>query len=152
MLVPKLELTPYRFWDSPIWKSIRGVHESVHMGIAFLFFFQSCTRLAFSHQKLRYQRHGAPLHNDDDKQQQRRITMTKNNNDNEQQRRQTTTTMSNNDNDEQQRRRTTTTTNNDGNKQRQRRTTTTTNNDDNDVNDKETWGGSYTTISISHGK
>ena len=51
---------------------------------------------------------------------------------------------------------TTTTTNNDDDKQRRRRTTTMTNNDDDvdddDVDDKEIWGGSNTTISISHGE
>ena len=43
-------------------------------------------------------------------------------------------------------------TNNDDGEQRRQQTTMTTNNDVDDVNDKETWGGSNTTISISHGE
>jgi hypothetical protein len=48
-----------------------------------------------------------------------------------------------------QRTRTTTITNNDNGEQRRRRTTMTTNNYDDDVDNKETWGGSNTTINIS---
>ena len=68
VLVPKLEWTPNRFWDSPIWnidkslpKLIRGV-PVLKWGLLFWCFLQPCTRLAFSHQKLRqFQCYGAPL-------------------------------------------------------------------------------------------
>ena len=61
---------------------------------------------------------------------------------------QTTTTTNNNGNKRQQQQ--TTTTNNNDDEQQQWQTTMTTNNNNDNVDEKETWGGSNPTISISH--